>query len=224
MSRNEEYNRVSSGGSQTQGLTDVEGARAVARLLFEGFDKDKDGNLNGGEIASVITETYKNFNRKFTPSKVDIESYGKVLDKNKDGRISYQDIEEICVKYLSLFRIKLYIFQIFDFIHFFSLIQSSLLFSPSSPSCSFFLSSSSSYYPMNYLLNFLVFYYYFKVFMQRHVANDPIKEGSGEEIRPEKKVHRFRHAKIGSCKKIIQEIRSRQRWNPHHWRSGSFID
>ena len=86
-------------GNGTPGLTDVEGARAVARRMFEGFDKDKDGNLNGGEIASIISETYKNFNRSFTPSKLDVESYGKILDKNRDGRVSYQDIEEICVKY-----------------------------------------------------------------------------------------------------------------------------
>lgn len=85
-------------GQSTAGLTDVESARAVARQLFESYDKDRDGNINGSEISFMISETYKNFNRSFNPSKTDVESYGKVLDKNKDGRISYQDIEEICVK------------------------------------------------------------------------------------------------------------------------------
>lgn len=80
------------------GLTDVEGARIVARRIFEVYDRDKDGNINAAELSPMLSDTYKTFNRGFNPEKGDIDSFQKVLDRNKDGRISYIDIEELCIK------------------------------------------------------------------------------------------------------------------------------
>jgi len=48
----------------------------------------------------MIVEAYKSFNQLFTPSNQDMKSYFKVLDRNGDGVVSYQDIEELCVRYL----------------------------------------------------------------------------------------------------------------------------
>jgi Ca2+-binding EF-hand superfamily protein len=49
----------------------------------------------------MIVDAYKSFNRVFSPSRADIESYLKVLDRNGDGRVTIQDLEELCVKYLT---------------------------------------------------------------------------------------------------------------------------
>ena len=82
------------------GLTDLEGAKAVARRLFDTYDRDRDQSINNVEVVPMIVDSYRAFNRNFTPSKGDIDAYFKVLDRNKDGRVSLQDIETLCIKYL----------------------------------------------------------------------------------------------------------------------------
>lgn len=82
------------------GLTDLEGAKIVARRLFEKYDRDRDGNINNGEVVPMIVDSYHSFNRNFTPSKGDIDTYFKILDRNKDGRVNLPDLETLCIKYL----------------------------------------------------------------------------------------------------------------------------
>jgi Ca2+-binding EF-hand superfamily protein len=40
----------------------------------------------------MIVDAYKSFNRVFSPSRADIESYLKVLDRNGDGKVTLQDL------------------------------------------------------------------------------------------------------------------------------------
>ena len=49
----------------------------------------------------MITESYKSFNSFFTPSSEDIKAYYRVLDRNGDGTVTYGDIEELCIRYLT---------------------------------------------------------------------------------------------------------------------------
>ena len=82
------------------GLTDHEGARAVARRLFDFYDRDRDGRLENSEVVPMIVDAYKSFNRQYNPSRGDIESYARILDRNRDNRITYEDIESLCYRYL----------------------------------------------------------------------------------------------------------------------------
>jgi len=83
------------------GLTDSEGARNVARKILETYDRDRNGHIDSIEVVPMIVDAYKSFNRVFSPSRADIESYIKVLDRNGDGRVTIQDLEELCNKYLT---------------------------------------------------------------------------------------------------------------------------
>lgn len=74
------------------GLTDPEGARLAARRIFDTYDRDRNGYIDSIEVVPMIVDAYKAFNRVFSPSKADIDSYLKVLDRNGDGRISIQDL------------------------------------------------------------------------------------------------------------------------------------
>lgn len=38
-------------------------------------------------------DAYKSMNKGFNPSDSDLDTYSKILDKNNDGRITYEDIE-----------------------------------------------------------------------------------------------------------------------------------
>ena len=91
---------LKSSGFVPTGFTDVEGARAVARRLFETYDRDKNGNIDSLEVVPMIVDVYRAFNRSFYPAKGDIESYYKVLDINKDGKVTFEDLEQLCIKYL----------------------------------------------------------------------------------------------------------------------------
>ena len=83
------------------GLTDHEGARNVARRIMETYDRDRNGHIDSIEVVPMIVDAYKSFNRVFSPSRADIESYLKVLDRNGDGRVNLQDLEDLCSKYLT---------------------------------------------------------------------------------------------------------------------------
>lgn len=83
------------------GLTDYDGAKNVARRIIDTYDRDRNGFIDSIEVVPMIVDAYKSFNRVFSPSRADIESYLKVLDRNGDGRIDLKDLEDLCNKYLT---------------------------------------------------------------------------------------------------------------------------
>jgi len=80
--------------------SDIESAKAIARKIFEIYDRDRSTVLENHEISPLLTDVYKSMNRNFTPSKLDVESYARVLDRNGDGRVTIQDVENLCIRYL----------------------------------------------------------------------------------------------------------------------------
>jgi Ca2+-binding EF-hand superfamily protein len=97
--------RTNAGGSSgvliNSGLTDREGAKNVARRILDTYDRDRNGVIDSIEVVPMIVDAYKSFNRVFSPSRADIESYLKVLDRNGDGKVTLQDLEDLCSKYLT---------------------------------------------------------------------------------------------------------------------------
>lgn len=83
------------------GLTDREGARQVAKRILDTYDRDRNGVIDSIEVVPMIVDAYKSFNRVFSPSRADIDSYLKILDRNGDGRVTIQDLEDLCTKYLT---------------------------------------------------------------------------------------------------------------------------
>ena len=83
------------------GLTDFDGAKNVARRIMDTYDRDRNGHIDSIEVVPMIVDAYKSFNRVFSPSRADIESYLKILDRNGDGRVNLQDLEDLCNKYLT---------------------------------------------------------------------------------------------------------------------------
>ena len=73
-------------------LTDQVGAKSVAKCIFETYDRDRNNLIDSIEVAPMIVDAYKSFNRVFSPSKTDIDSYLKVLDCNADGEVTLIDL------------------------------------------------------------------------------------------------------------------------------------
>lgn len=92
-----------SGGNFNLGLfdlTDREGCKMIARKIFDTYDRNRDGTIDAGGVSSMISDAYKFFNKSMSPDKSDTDCYTKVIDRNKDGRVTYDDIEKLCEKYL----------------------------------------------------------------------------------------------------------------------------
>lgn len=49
----------------------------------------------------MMQDTYKDMGKGFNPSKADTDTFFNVMDTNKDGRITLQDLEKLAVKFLA---------------------------------------------------------------------------------------------------------------------------
>mmetsp|Transcript_133656 Transcript_133656/g.198677 ORF Transcript_133656/g.198677 Transcript_133656/m.198677 type:complete len:85 (+) Transcript_133656:129-383(+) len=78
----------------------MEGALAVAKRVFAQYDKDSNGLLDSIEVAPMMVDAYRAMNKGFNPSRADVDTYSRILDKDNDGRVTLKDIEDIAIKYL----------------------------------------------------------------------------------------------------------------------------
>ena len=79
-------------------LTNTEGAKALAKKIFEIYDKDKSGVIEAHEIGSMMVDAYKSINKSFTPSVYDKDTLIKVLDRDGDGKVTQRDVENLVIK------------------------------------------------------------------------------------------------------------------------------
>lgn len=63
----------------------------VVRRLFERFDKDKSGYLTEEEVPYILEETYKEMGQVYKPTKEDVKSYMKMVDKDSNGQITLEE-------------------------------------------------------------------------------------------------------------------------------------
>ena len=74
--------------------------KTISQRIFDLYDKDHSGAIEHYEIVHMMRDAYKMINKKFEPSKADIDSYKNVLDKNEDGKVTVEDIEQLVDRYL----------------------------------------------------------------------------------------------------------------------------
>ena len=79
-------------------LTNQEGARALAKKIFQIYDKDQSGVIETHEIGAMMVDAYKSINKMFTPSKYDTETLIAVLDRDGDGKVTLADVEKMVLK------------------------------------------------------------------------------------------------------------------------------
>ncbi len=82
------------------GLSDLDNAKRIARRIFDLYDNDKSGAIESYEIHHMMRDAYKTINKSFEPSKADIDSYIEVLDRDNDGRVTLNDIEQLVIRFL----------------------------------------------------------------------------------------------------------------------------
>ena len=67
---------------------------------MELYDRNRDSNIDRTESVPMLVDVYRTFNKQFNPSSQDIDSFYKVFDRNRDGKITINDMEELCQRYL----------------------------------------------------------------------------------------------------------------------------
>lgn len=55
----------------------------MARRLFDTYDRDRNGQIDNVEVVPMIVDVYKSFNRIFSPSRGDIDSFYKYFRNSK---------------------------------------------------------------------------------------------------------------------------------------------
>lgn len=75
-------------------------AKAIARRIFDHYDKDRSGVIEPHEMEAMICDAYKGVNNHFTPTANHVKSYTKIHDKNGDGYVTIEDMEKTVKKYL----------------------------------------------------------------------------------------------------------------------------
>ncbi len=78
-----------------------EDVTALARKILDMYDKDKTGHLGHTEIANILMDMYRSFNKSINPSKTDVDTFSRVMDMNKDGRITQTDLEACIRRFLT---------------------------------------------------------------------------------------------------------------------------
>ena len=79
---------------------DRDSAYYIARRLFETYDQNRSGVLEPQEAKTMIHDAYSILGKSTTVSNQDGATYLSIHDKNKDGRMTLADMEQVCIKYL----------------------------------------------------------------------------------------------------------------------------
>ena len=78
---------------------DRESARRIAAKIFEIYDVNKAGYLNESSAKLMISDSYKLIGKNSNVTNQEGASYLNIHDKNRDGKVTLQDMEEICINY-----------------------------------------------------------------------------------------------------------------------------
>ena len=71
----------------------------VAERVFDHYDRDRGGKLKDEQIAIMMKDAYRGIKKDFTPSQEEIDSYRRILDRDGDGEVTCEDMEETVQKY-----------------------------------------------------------------------------------------------------------------------------
>ena len=82
-------------------LTDRDHAMNVGKRLFEYYDKDKSNQIELHDIKAMMNDIYSCIGIDFTPSESDLREFKSILDTDKDGTVTVNDIQTLMSKYLA---------------------------------------------------------------------------------------------------------------------------
>jgi len=82
-------------------LIDDKTALEIAHQLFDRYDRNRSNVLEENEIALMMEDVPRILNQPTEHLSInDLKEYMKVLDVDRDGKVTRHDVEKIVLKYL----------------------------------------------------------------------------------------------------------------------------
>ncbi|CAD8096098.1 unnamed protein product [Paramecium primaurelia] len=81
------------------GVLDPEQCKQLAQRILALYDGNSDGNIDSFEVGYMLSDCYRAMNKGFNPTPTDIASYSRILDRKGTGRVTLEDIEQLCLKF-----------------------------------------------------------------------------------------------------------------------------
>jgi Ca2+-binding EF-hand superfamily protein len=75
--------------------------RQAIDAIFNKYDTDKSGTLEGNEIFCLINDAFKSLGRNREVKSDEVNQFVKAIDKNGDGKISKAELFEILKKLIN---------------------------------------------------------------------------------------------------------------------------
>ena len=75
--------------------------RQAIDAIFNKYDSDKSGTLEGNEIYCLINDAFKSLGRTREVKNDEVGQFVKAIDKNGDGKISKSELFEILKKLIN---------------------------------------------------------------------------------------------------------------------------
>lgn len=75
--------------------------RQAIDAIFNKYDDDKSGTLEGNEISHLINDAFKSLGRNREVKGDEVSQFVKAIDKNGDGKISKSELFEILKKLIN---------------------------------------------------------------------------------------------------------------------------
>ena len=69
------------------------------RKIIETYDGNGDGVCETIEVAKWLVDCYRAMNKSFQPTATDIASYVQIIDKNRNGKVTREELEEFIIRY-----------------------------------------------------------------------------------------------------------------------------
>ena len=101
MNFSNQEKRFKSSPFVTTGLTDKKHAESLARHFFQYYNIQNESQLSSNEIRAILVDIYKSIGVQFEPTEDDISSYTGILDTDKDGKVTLEDITKLMTRYLT---------------------------------------------------------------------------------------------------------------------------
>lgn len=75
--------------------------RQAIDAIFNKYDSDKSGTLEGNQIFCLINDAFKSLGRNRQVKSDEVNQFVKAIDKNGDGKISKSELFEILKKLIN---------------------------------------------------------------------------------------------------------------------------
>lgn len=82
-------------------LTNEKHAKSLANHFFQYYNKQNKQYIDNFDLSIILIDIYKSIGIDYEPKEQDLEEYKKILDIDRDGKITKEDVEKLMIRFLA---------------------------------------------------------------------------------------------------------------------------